>query len=159
MKSKNMYILGTEDQEKRKKKWEGGWEKEMVRRDWNRRREDKKEMKRRNSREERKTKKRDGKAEHAHALGPELFSEKESHLWGYPKLSGLLASLKNLYIGRGCVSESKWMLPPKVSVPTWTGSHGKREGSGSEGKDYFSGKGWVVGWEFNHETWPINKYQ
>lgn len=68
------------------------------------------------------------------------FSENESHLWGYPKLTWLLANLKYLPVGEaeGCVSESKWILPPKVSVPTWRGSHGKKEREWGQGEGNIS---------------------
>lgn len=32
------------------------------------------------------------------------------------------------------MSESKWILPPKVSVPTWTLSHGKKEREWGQGE-------------------------
>ena len=111
----------------------------MVRRDWNRRREDKKEMKRRSSEGEReRNRKSNGKAELAHALGPEsIFREGVTSL-GLPKALWAPGKPKEFAIGRDCVSESKWMLPPKVSVPTWTGSHGKKRREWEWGKGIIS---------------------
>ena len=101
--------------------------------------EDKKEMKRRSSEGEReRNKKRDGKAEHTHALIPEsIFREGVTSL-GLPKAHSAPGKPKEFAIGRGCVSESKWMLPPKVSVPTWTGSHGKKRREWEWGKGTIS---------------------
>lgn len=36
------------------------------------------------------------------------------------------------------MSESKWILPPKVSEPTWTESHGKKEKECGWGKGNIS---------------------
>lgn len=132
-----MYILVQKTKGKGRKKREGGWKKERVRRDWNRR-EDKKAMKRRSREGERgRKKKRDGKAEHTHTLRPEsIFREGVTSL-GLPKAHSAPGKPKEFAIGRGCVSESKWMLPPKVSVPTWTGSHGKK------GREWEWGKGTI----------------
>lgn len=87
------------------------------------------------------------------------FSEKESHLWGYPKLTWLPANLKYSPGGEveGCVSDGKWILPPKVSVPTWTGPHGKEEREWGRGREIVLRAKLSVGWAFNHETRPISK--
>ena len=66
------------------------------------------EMKRRSSEGEReRNKKRDGKAEHTHALRPEsIFREGVTSL-GLPKAHSAPGKPKEFAIGRGCVSESK----------------------------------------------------
>lgn len=107
MKSKNMYILVQKTKGKRKKKVR----RRVRERDGKERlkkKEDKKEMKRRSSEGEReRNKKRDGKAEHTHALRPEsIFREGVTSL-GLPKAHSAPGKPKEFAIGRGCVSESK----------------------------------------------------
>ena len=104
MKSKNMYILVQKTKGKRKKKVR----RRMRERDGKERLKQKKEMKRRSSEGEReRNRKSNGKAELAHALGPEsIFREGVTSL-GLPKALWAPGKPKEFAIGRGCVSESK----------------------------------------------------
>ena len=103
-------------------------------------------MKRRSSEGEReRNKKRDGKAEHTHALRPEsIFREGVTSL-GLPKLTRLLANLKNLPLGEAVCQRANECCHPRCLYQLGQDPMEKREGSGSEGRGLFL-KARLSGW-------------
>lgn len=76
------------------------------------------------------------------------FSENESHLWGYPKLTWLLTNLKYLPVGEaeGCVCQrANGFCHPRCRYQLGEDLREKRKGSGGRGREIFL-RARLTGW-------------
>lgn len=92
-----------------------------------------KERAKKNRQKKKERKKKGRKAEGTHTLRTEIIFQERVTSLGLPKAHLAPGKPKVFAMGEaeGCVSESKWILPPKVPVPTWTRSHGKKKKEGA----------------------------